>query len=237
MRDLEVGRIARALRRRRRWRQQDVALRAGLHRSTVSLIERGRLSGLTLRVIRQHLDALGAQVDVAARWRGAELDRLLDEQHSWLQAAWKARLERWGWDVAVEASFNRYGERGRIDLLAWRAAQRILLVIEVKTEVLDAQGLLGGLDVKTRLGPFVGRDLGWARPALLAPALIITDGSTNRDRISRLAPLFGRFRLRGRAAISWLRRPEGVVTGLLLFSDLRPATTNRVTRLGRQRIR
>jgi len=174
---------------------------------------------------------------VAARWRGAELDRLLDEQHSWLQAAWKARLEGWGWDVAVETSFNRYGERGRIDLLAWRAALRILLVIEVKTEVVDAQGLLGGLDVKTRLSPFVGRQLGWARPALVAPALIITQGSTNRDRISRLAPLFGRFQLRGRAAISWLRRPEGVVTGLLLFSDLRPATTSRVTRLGRQRIR
>jgi len=212
-------------------------MRAGLHRSTVSLVERGHLSGLTLNVIRRCLEAVQARVDLTPRWHGSELDRLLDEQHSWLQAAWKARLERWGWDVRVEASFNRYGDRGRIDLLAWHGAARILLVIEIKTEIADAQGLLGALDVKARVGPFLARDVGWERPIAVARGLIITDTTTNRERVDRLAPLFAPFHPRGRTAISWLRDPDPSVNGLLIFSCLRPATTKRGTSVGRQRVR
>ena len=173
-------------------------MRARLHRSTVSLVERGHLSGLTLNVIRRCLEAVQAQVDLTPRWHGSELDRLLDEQHSWLQAAWKARLERWGWDVWVEASFNRYGDRGRIDLLAWHDAAQVLLVVEIKTEIADAQGLLGALDVKARVAPFVGRELGWAHPTAIARALVVTDKTTNRERVNRLAPLFAQFHLRHR---------------------------------------
>ena len=202
-------------------------MKAGLHRSTVSLVERGHLSRLTLNVIRRCLDAVEARVDLTARWRGAELDHLLDEQHSWLQAAWKARLERWDWDVRAEASFNRFGDRGRIDLLAWHRPTGVLLVSEIKTEIADAQGLLGALDVKARVAPFVRRELGWAHPTAIARALVVTDKTTNRERVNRLAPLFAQFQLRGRAAISWLRDPQGGVSGLLIFSDLRPATTRR----------
>ena len=212
-------------------------MRARLHRSTVSLVERGHLSGLTLNVIRRCLEAVQAQVDLTQRWHGSELDRLLDEQHSWLQAAWKARLERWGWDVWVEASFNRYGDRGRIDLLAWHDAAQVLLVVEIKTEIADAQGLLGGLDVKVRNGRFLARDLGWDRHIAVAGGLIITDRTTNRQRVDRLAPLFARFHPRGRAAISWLRDPDPSVNGLLIFSDVRPATTKRGTYVGGQRVR
>lgn len=239
MRDLEIARVARALRRRRGWRQEDVALRAGVHRSTVSLVERGHLAGLTLSVIRRCLEALDASLDLNARWGGAELDRLLDEQHSWLQAAWKARLERWEWVVIPEASFNRYGDRGRVDLLAWHPGRQIVLVVEIKTEVVDAQALLGALDMKVRVAPFLARDLGWsATPAArVVPALIMTDRTTNRDRVGRLAPLFARFLVRGREAVSWLRSPDRRPTGLLLYSDLRPANTRRVTYLGRQRVR
>jgi len=177
-------------------------MKAGLHRSTVSLVERGHLSRLTLNVIRRCLDAVEARVDLTARWRGAELDHLLDEQHSWLQAAWKARLERWDWDVRAEASFNRFGDRGRIDLLAWHRPTGVLLVSEIKTEIADAQGLLGGLDVKVRNGRFLARDLGWDRHIAVAGGLIVTDRTTNRQRVDRLAPLFARFHPRGRAAIS-----------------------------------
>ncbi len=237
MRDAEIARIARALRRRRGWRQEDVAVRAGLHRTTVSLVERGRFSNLTLNVIRRCIEALEAQVELTARWRGAELDRLLDEQHSWLQAAWKARLERWRWQVVAEASFNHYGDRGRIDLLAWHPALLALLVVEVKTEIVDSQALLGALDVKLRVAPLLSRRLGWGAPSEVVPMIVITDRTTNRDRVERIGSLFGRFQRRGRAAVSWLRRPDAPPRGLLIYSDLRPANTKRVKYLGRQRVR
>ena len=211
-------------------------MRARLHRSTVSLVERGHLSGLTLNVIRRCLEAVQAQVDLTPRWHGSELDRLLDEQQL-VAGRVEGSAGALGWDVWVEASFNRYGDRGRIDLLAWHDAAQVLLVVEIKTEIADAQGLLGGLDVKVRNGRFLARDLGWDRHIAVAGGLIVTDRTTNRQRVDRLAPLFARFHQRGRAAISWLRDPDPSVNGLLIFSDVRPATTKRGTYVGGQRVR
>jgi hypothetical protein len=188
-------------------------------------------------VIRRCIEALDATFELTPRWRGAELDRLLDEEHSALQAAWKTRLEAWGWLVLTEVSFNRYGDRGRYDLLAWQPRLRILLVIEIKTELVDVQALVGGLDVKVRVGPVVARQLGWEARSAVVPLLIMSDRSTNRDRIARLGSLFGRFSLHGRSAVGWLRNPSVPAGGMLIFSDLRPANTRRGKCFGRHRIR
>jgi transcriptional regulator with XRE-family HTH domain len=153
MRDLELGRLVRTLRRRRGWRQVDCASRASVHRSTWSLWERGHVDRMSLAVLRACLDVLEIRLDLVPRWRGADLDRLRDEAHAGLEAAWKRRLERWGWQVSAEVSFNHYGDRGRVDLLAWHAVNRLLLVVEVRSEVADVQALLGALDVKIRVAP------------------------------------------------------------------------------------
>lgn len=237
MHDLDLGRVVRVLRRRRGWRQEDGAARARVHRSTWSLIERGHLDHLTFATVRRCLEALEVKLNLQPRWRGAELDRLLDEEHATLQAAWKARLEQWSWVVVAEASFNHYGDRGRIDLLAWHPVAEALAVIEIKSEVADAQGLLGPLDVKVRLAPRVALALGWPRPTRVVPILIVRNSTTARDRVARLGPLFSGFGRRGRAGVSWLRRPVGYCAGVLIFSDLRSATDSRVTRVGRQRVR
>lgn len=247
MRDLELGRLARTLRRRRGWRQADLAVRAGVHRSTVSLIERGRLAGLTFEAVRRALEPLEMRLDLRPWWRGPQLDRLIDANHASLAAFWKSRLEGWGWIVRVEVSFSRYGERGRIDLLAWHPVLRILAVIEIKTDMVDAQELLGTLDVKVRLAPFVAAELGWGRPAFVVPVLIFLSDRTVRRRVARLDALFDRFALRGRAAVSWLRRPAGSAagsagapaagsaaapSGLLIFTDLTDAAVVRVSHVG-----
>jgi hypothetical protein len=107
------------------------------------LVERGHIDHLTVTTVRRCLEAVEVKLDLQPRWRGADLDRLLDEGHATLQAAWKGRLEEWDWAVVAEASFNQYGDRGRIDLLAWHPVAQRLAVIEIKTELADAQGLLG----------------------------------------------------------------------------------------------
>ena len=87
MTDLSIGRVCRTLRRRLRWRQSDLAARAGVSQSLISDIERGQLRHVGLATLRRVFESLEVDLVLNARWRGGELDRLLDEDHSRLVAA------------------------------------------------------------------------------------------------------------------------------------------------------
>src|SRR3990172_9566568 len=76
---VRLGRQYRALRRRRGWRQVDVASRTGVSKSTIGRIERGEIAGMPLEVLVRVAAVLGARLDVSLRWNGEALDRLLDE--------------------------------------------------------------------------------------------------------------------------------------------------------------
>ena len=82
MDDLRVGAAIRAVRIRRGWRQADVAQRAGSSVTAVSRVERGQLDGMPLATLRRIAAALDIRVDLVPRWRGADLDRLLNAGHA-----------------------------------------------------------------------------------------------------------------------------------------------------------
>ena len=208
-----LGRLARMLRVRQRLTQVALASRAGVGRRALSLLENGRAHALRLREVEAIIAALGGRVDVRLRllWNGPELDRLLDEAHAALGASVKRRLERWGWLVRVEVSYSHFGERGRIDLLAFHPAARVVLVIELKSELVDVQALLGSLDVKVRLAPGIVARFGWS-PRVVLPAIVFLEDRTTRNRLNRVDALFAVFNLRGRAALSWIRRPTDAET-------------------------
>ena len=213
-----LGRLARMLRVRQRLTQVALATRAGVSRRAVSLLETGRAHVLRLREVEAIVLALGGRLDMRLLWNGPELDRMLDEAHAALGASVKRRLERWGWLVRVEVSYSRYGERGRIDLLAFHPAARVLLVIELKSELVDVQALLGSLDVKVRLAPGIVERFGWS-PRAVVPAIVFLEHSATRKRLARIDTLFDRFDVRGKAALSWLRRPtEAAPHGMLWFA-------------------
>ena len=94
----------------------------------------------------------------------------------------RALLSIPGWVLAPEVSFSVYGERGVIDILAWHAATRTLLVIELKTEIVDVNEVMGTLDRKRRLAPMIARERGWI-PAHVAVWLVVAGSSTNRRRV------------------------------------------------------
>jgi transcriptional regulator with XRE-family HTH domain len=50
--DVQLGRSIRALRRRRDWRQADLAAAAGVSRSLISLIERGQIDDVRISRLR-----------------------------------------------------------------------------------------------------------------------------------------------------------------------------------------
>src|SRR5260221_10725295 len=109
---VRFGRSVRALRRRRQWRQQDLADAAGISRSVISRIELGHGDRMTVRVLERLAMALGARVRWSLDWNGEAMDRLLDEDHAHLVERIVRWLERHGWAVAVEVSFSVFGERG-----------------------------------------------------------------------------------------------------------------------------
>jgi hypothetical protein len=132
-------------------------------------------------------------------WGGqGDLDRLLDADHARLQDAWSRRKAAAAWEVWPEASFNHYGDRGRVDLLSFHPATAILDVTEIKTGIWDIGDLLGRLDIKLRIAPMLAADRGW-RPSHIVPSLVVAEGRTARRRIADHAALFAGFDVRGRA--------------------------------------
>ena len=216
--DERFGRAIRALRRRQGLRQIDVARRAGVPQSTVSVIERGRIDGLQVRTVRAVARAVDAAWDPAVRWRGGELDRLLDEAHAGLVGRAVADLSGLGWEMRAEVSFAVYGERGSIDLLGWHPAARLLLVVEVKTMLTSVEETLRRHDTKVRLAQLVARErFGWSA-AGTASILILPGSSTVRRHVARHdAVLRAAYPLRGDDLRAWLREPRTPASGMLFL--------------------
>ncbi len=237
MDDQRIGRVILILRQRRGWRQSDLAARSGLSQSAISDVERGRISRYTLETVRRLLRALDASASLDVMWGGrGDLDRLLDADHARLMQSWAERHRRAGWDVWNEASYSIYGERGRIDQLAYHAPTRILEVTEGKSGIWDVQDTLGRLDAKVRLAPRVAEQRSW-RVSRVVGALAIIDGSTARRRIAQHDGLFARYSLRGRAAHAWIRDPTPTAEGILVFVPLSHTNHGGLRRAGQRRVR
>lgn len=190
----------------------------------VSRIERGHLDLLPLATVRRVAAALDVRVEVRAGWRGGDLGRLLNARHSAMHEAVARRFARRGdWTVAPEVSFARFGERGVIDLLAWHAGRSALLVIELKTELVDIQETMATLDRKRRLAKYVGADHGWSATHVSA-WLILADSRTNRRHVAlHRATLRNAFPLDGRSISAWLDNPTRSVAALTFLTDIRRA--------------
>ncbi len=187
---------------------------------TVSRIEHGHLDAVTIAALRAVASTLEIRVDIVPRWRGGDLDRLVNARHAALAEVCVQRLRTiGGWEVRPEVSFSIYGERGIIDLLAWHAGSRSLVVIELKTEIVDVGELLGTFDRKVRLAREIGFDLGW-RAKTVSACLVVAEGRTNRRRIEAHAGLIrSALPHDGRHFWPWLASPSEWVRAIVVVSD------------------
>ena len=219
--------------------QAELGARAGLSKSTVSRIERGHLDSLSVRAIRAVATELDIRVDVVPRWRSGDLDRLLNRRHSTLHelvARWFAEVVP-AWVLAPEVSFSIYGERGVIDILAWHRGRRALLIIELKTDIVDVNDLVGSMDRRRRLARKIAAERGWD-PTTISVWVVVAPSRTNERRIAaHAAMLRTAFPVDGRGVQSWLRDPAGPVAALSIWSASRAgklgrdlAPTRRVSR-------
>ncbi len=224
----------RAVRLRKGWRQADVARAARLSASSVSRAEGARITSLRLDAITRIAAALDIRIDVVPRWRGGELEQLLNSAHSAMQEQVSrilAHLPQWVFQP--EVSFAIYGERGAIDILAFHPASGSLLVIELKTSLIDVGGLIAQVNRYTRLATRVATQHGW-RATTVSCWVIVRDSSTNRRRAaSATMALRTAFPDDGRRMRAWLHEPRGSVRAMsyLLPSSGRVSTPARRVRV------
>lgn len=243
MDDRRAALTIRTLRVRRRWRQKDLAARAGVSRQLVTKVESGRIESVSLRELRLVVAALGGTAEVLIRAPGGEADRAVNAGHAAMHEA-VARLFRRadGWVTAPEVTFSIYGERGVIDVLAWHAASRTLLLVELKTLLVDVNDLMGSMDRRRRLATPVARERGWF-PTRIGVWVAVADTSTNRRRLADHATVLRTaFPDDGRTVRRWLRQPSEPIAALSFLStatrdggrlDFRPIRKVRTPSAGR----
>jgi transcriptional regulator with XRE-family HTH domain len=223
MDDMRIGTLIRLARQGRGWRQRDLEKRSGISQSAISRIEAGQIGPGSIDSLRAVARALDIRVDIVPRLRGGDVDRLLNHAHSALHesVARRFRDELPAWIVAPEVSFAIYAERGVIDILAWHPGRRALLVIELKTDIVDVNELLGTFDRKRRLAARIARSRGWELLSISA-WLIISESRTSRRRVAaHEAMLHGALPDDRQTIERWLRDPVGTVAGLSFWTPTR----------------
>lgn len=221
MDDVRIGSALRTVRVRSRLRQADVAALSGVSRETVIALERGGLGPSRLADVRAVAASLGVRLDLSVRWQGADLDRLLNAGHAAMHGSLSGMFGSLpDWVALPEVSFSIFGERGVIDIVAWHAATRSLLLIEIKTALGDPQALVGTMDRRMRLATRIVADRGW-KPAVVGAWIVFVDTRTNRRHVEQHRGLVrSRFPADGHALRAWLRAPTGPIAALSFWSDV-----------------
>jgi transcriptional regulator with XRE-family HTH domain len=237
MDDQRVGAAFRAVRIRRGWRQQDVAERARLSGSLISLVERGHLDLLPVSALRRIAGVLDIRVELKATMRSGDIDRILNAGHAYLHEELARHLDSLpGWIHAPEVSFAIYGERGVIDILAFHEPTGSLLVIELKTELVSLEDLLTTMDVRMRHAAAIARDRGW-HAKTVSGWIVLADTRPNRRRAGQhSATLRSAFAADGRRMRGWLRSPVGAVRALSFWPNSSRSGVNQTAAL-RRRVR
>jgi hypothetical protein len=181
--------------------------------------------------------ALEADLQLQVRWRGSQLDRLLDARHARLVGLVGAALAARGWSVEVEYTFNHYGDRGSVDLIAWRLDCAVLLLVEVKTRVVDVQDLLASMHRKRRVVPLVWRAERGTRPARVGSILVLPDATVHRSVVARHSTIFD-LSLPGRTrdVSRWLDRPDSALSAIWFVRDI-PTRTRKGDFAGELRLK
>ena len=165
--------------------------------------------------------AVDARLDLEARWRGGEIDRLIDARHAAIGAAATNVLIDDGWTTFQEVTYAIYGERGSIDLLGVKDAQALAVVMEIKSELTSWEETQRKFDEKIRLLPrIVNERLGW-RPRVVGAVVVLDDTMTNRRRIASLGRAANQScPARTREVRRWLREPSGPLRGIWFLSAI-----------------
>jgi hypothetical protein len=107
--------------------------------------------------------------------------------------------------------------------------------VELKTEIVEVQRLIGTVDRYRRLAPQIGRELGW-EALTVGVWVAVAESPTNRRRLGEHARVLrAAFPSDGRSVRGWLRSPSGPLRALSFLSDARVANRT-AARSSRRRV-
>ena len=90
----------------------------------------------------------------------------------------------------------------------------MLLVIELKTEIVDVSNLLGTMDRRRRLAGEISARFGW-KPAAVSTWVVVADSRTNRRAVSAHSNVLrAKLPVDGRRIGHWLRDPSSRIDAL-----------------------
>lgn len=216
-----AGRALRAIRRHRGWTLERAAAEARTSVTSAWRIEAGRVN--SARALDAYARGLGAQVDVYVRWHHGDLDRIVSGRHSAMHEH-VARIweQHPAWAAVPEVTFAHFGERGVVDWVAWHAATGTLLIVELKSEIVDVNDLLGSMNRRVRLARTIAEPYGWA-PRQVAAWVAVEDTRTNRRHLARHATVLrAAFPEDGHALRPWLDRPARPLRCLSFLTTSQP---------------
>lgn len=181
---VDVARTVRDMRRALGWSQRDLAERAQVAQSTISRMERAVLDDLTFATAALVLDALGVRASLSLQTPFiADRSRQSDAGHARCVAYVVRRLRRLGWVTLTEVEIVDGRSHGWIDVLAYRESDGRLLVIEVKTDVVDVGRAERQLGWYERAAWDVARRHGW-RPRQVTAALLVLATQATLERLA-----------------------------------------------------
>ena len=130
------------------------------------------------------------------------------------------RLDRRGGGLVLDLR-----ERGILDLFARHETSSTVVVIELKTAIVDVDEVMGTLDKKRRLAARIAAERGW-RATQVSAWLIVGDSSVNRRRVAEHHTIVSSALPRdGRALAAFFLHPErGPRSGVALAKRSRPGS-------------
>jgi len=152
------------------------------------------------------------------------VDRQIDWRHAALVERVVAILVEEGWQTHPEWSFNHFGDRGSVDVLAWHPAAGALLVIEVKSDLRDVQETLRSLNVKRRVVPSLAERSPIGRARVVGVVMVLADLRCERDRVARHRATFdAALPARTVEVKRWVAAPEADLRGIWFLQIPRTA--------------
>jgi hypothetical protein len=146
----------------------------------VALVEQGSVN-TSLDLAGRLVSAVGVTLDLRYKvpFGGT---RQADIVHAWCGGYSQRRLNSDGLIVLREVEIGRGPMRGWIDLLAWQPDHRVLIVVELKTEIHDVGQIERTLGWYGREARAVAAANGW-RPRIVSRWLLVLATAENDRRI------------------------------------------------------
>jgi transcriptional regulator with XRE-family HTH domain len=204
-----IGRTIRHTRLASRITQLQLASAVGLSQTEISAIERAIYPDLPLSTAERVLDALDIRIElrlVPPFVVGRNETR--DEAHARCVGYVARRLEDAGWQVAREVPVGGSRWRGFIDILAFHPDARLLVIVEIKTEIVDVGEIDRQLSAYEREAWSAAHGFGW-RPTSAIGALVLLGTEENEETVRRHRDVFERtYTFDGRALGGLVRSPR-----------------------------